>query len=116
MSVKNLQHCVGNLEAAGRLIRIEQPIDAHLEAAEIQRRVFANDGPALLFTNVTGCQFPMVSNLFGTLERSEYIFRDTLKQVKRLVAAKVDPVQVLKHPLRNLGLPWQALKMLPKRR
>ena len=116
MSVKNLQHCVGNLEAAGRLIRIEQPIDAHLEAAEIQRRVFANNGPALLFTNVIDCQFPMVSNLFGTLERSEYIFRDTLKQVKRLVAAKVDPIQVLKHPLRNLGLPWQALKMLPKRR
>jgi len=116
MSVKNLQHCVGDLEAAGRLIRIEQPIDAHLEAAEIQRRVFANNGPALLFTNVIGCQFPMVSNLFGTLERSEYIFRDTLKQVKRLVAAKVDPIQVLKRPLRNLGLPWQALKMLPKRR
>ena len=116
MSVKNLQQCVGDLEAAGRLIRIEQPVDPHLEAAEIQRRVFANNGPALLFTNVTGCQFPMVSNLFGTLERSEYIFRDTLKQVKRLVAAKVDPTQVLKQPLRNIGLPLQALKMLPKRR
>ena len=58
----------------------------------------------------------MVSNLFGTLDRSEFIFRDTLKQVKRLVAAKVNPSQVLKHPLRNLSLPWQALKMLPKRK
>ena len=46
MSVKNLQQCVGDLEAAGRLIRIEQPVDPHLEAAEIQRRVFANNGPA----------------------------------------------------------------------
>ena len=116
MTVKNLQQCIKDLEAAGRLIRIEQPVDAHLEAAEIHRRVFASQGPALLFTNVIDCQFPMVSNLFGTLDRSEFIFRDTLKQVKRLVAAKVNPGQILKHPLRNLGLPWQALKMLPKRK
>ena len=116
MTVKNLQQCIRDLETAGRLIRIEQPVDAHLEAAEIHRRVFASQGPALLFTNIVGCQFPMVSNLFGTLDRSEFIFRDTLKQVKRLVAAKVNPGQVLKHPLRNLSLPWQALKMLPKRK
>ncbi len=116
MAVKNLQQCVKDLASAGRLIQIDQPVDPYLEAAEIHRRVFAAGGPALLFTNVTGCRFPMVSNLFGTLERSEFIFRDTLKLVKRLVAAKVDPVQVLKHPLRNLGLPWQAWKMFPKRR
>ena len=116
MAVKNLQQCIRDLEAAGRLIRIEQPVDAHLEAAEIHRRVFASQGPALLFTNIIGCQFPMVSNLFGTLDRSEFIFRDTLKQVKRLVAAKVNPGQVLKHPLRHLSLPWHALNMLPKRK
>lgn len=116
MSVKNLQQCVRDLEGSGKLIRIERPVDAHLEAAEIHRRVFANEGPALFFTNVVGCQFPMVSNLFGTLERSQYIFRDTINQVKRLVAAKVDPMQILKHPVRNLGIPFQAWKMLPKRR
>ena len=116
MSVKNLQRCVRDLESAGRLIRIDEQVDAHLEAAEIHRRVFESGGPALLFTNVTNCRFPMVSNLFGTLDRSEYIFRDTLAQVKRLVAAKVDPSSVLKHPLKNLGLPFQAWKMLPKRR
>ncbi len=116
MSVKNLQRCVRDLESAGRLIRIDEQVDAQLEAAEIHRRVFQNGGPALLFTNVTGCRFPMVSNLFGTLERSEFIFRDTLAQVKRLVAAKVDPSSVLRHPLKNLGLPLQAWKMLPKRR
>ena len=115
MSVKNLQNCIRDLEAAGRLIRIEEQIDARLEAAEIHRRVFQNGGPALLFTNVANCRFPMVSNLFGTLDRSEFIFRKTLTQVKRLVDAKVDPGEILKHPLRNLGLPWQALKMLPKR-
>ncbi|MBA63451.1 MAG: 3-octaprenyl-4-hydroxybenzoate carboxy-lyase [Planctomycetaceae bacterium] len=116
MSVKNLQQCLRDLEASGKLIRIESPVDAHLEAAEIHRRVFTNKGPALFFTNVTGCQFPMVSNLFGTLERSEYIFRDTIKQVKRLVAAKVDPMHILKHPLRNMGMPFHAWNMLPKRR
>ena len=57
-----------------KLIRIEQEIDANLEAAEIQRRVYQAGGPALFFANVRDCRFPMVSNLFGTLERTRYIF------------------------------------------
>src|SRR5450759_4420234 len=75
---RNLQECLRDLEAARQLVRLEEPIDAHLEAAEIQRRVYAARGPAVLFTNVTHCRFPMVSNLFGTIERARYLFRDTL--------------------------------------
>ena len=44
-----------------------------LEVAEIQRRVFRAGGPAVLFTNVRGCRFPMVGNLFGTMERVRYL-------------------------------------------
>ncbi len=115
MSVKTLQHCVKDLEESGRLIRIDEPVDANLEAAEIHRRVFERGGPAILFSNVKNCRFPMVSNLFGTLERSQFIFRDTLEQVKRLVAVKVDPSSLLKRPLQNLGLPFAALNMLPRK-
>ncbi len=55
-----------------------QEIDPHLEAAAIQRRVYRAGGPALFFARVKGTPFPMVSNLFGTLDRTRFLFRDTL--------------------------------------
>ena len=70
MSHHPLRECVDRLAASGQLVRIEQPIDARLEAAAIHRRVQQAGGPALLFANVKGCRFPMVSNLFGTLARA----------------------------------------------
>ena len=85
MGYRNLGACVSDLEKNGHLLRIEKPIDACLEAAEIQRRVYLNGGPALYFTNVPNCSFPMVSNLFGTLERARFIFRDTFENVQRAI-------------------------------
>ena len=57
----------------------------------------------------------MVSNLFGTLDRARFIFRDTLPAVRRLVELKIDPGAFWRHPLRYLGVPATALHMLPKR-
>jgi len=73
MGYRTLKKCVAELESAGHLVRLEDEIDPKLEAAEIQRRVYKSGGPAVLFANVRGCQFPMVSNLFGTIERARYI-------------------------------------------
>ncbi|MGY8733142.1 MAG: UbiD family decarboxylase [Pirellulales bacterium] len=115
MAVNSLGKCVRELESQGFLLRYEHVADPHLEIAEIQRRVFSNNGPAILFTNVKDCQFPVVSNLFGTLERSHFIFRNSLDQIRRLVQAKVDPSQILRRPWRHVGLARQALKMIPKR-
>ena len=98
MGYANLQSCVRDLEQHGQLIRISDPVDPYLEAGAIQRRVYAAEGPALLFTNVTGSRFPMLGNLFGTLERTRFIFRDTLTTVQRLVDAKLDPSSVFKRP------------------
>ena len=56
------------------LVEITAPVDANLEAAEIHRRVIAAGGPALLFTNVRGKAFPLVTNLFGTARRAELAF------------------------------------------
>jgi UbiD family decarboxylase len=56
------------------LVEISAPVDANLEAAEIHRRVIAAGGPALLFTNVRGKAFPLVTNLFGTARRAELAF------------------------------------------
>ena len=115
MGYRSLNHCVLDLERAGHLLRIQDPVDPYLEAAEIQRRVFQRGGPALLFENVKGCQFPMVSNLFGNLERARYMFRDTYETVQRLIELKIHPEAFFKRPLRFAKAPFAATHMLPKR-
>lgn len=105
---------VDDLAAAGRLIRIDDPVDPDLEMAEIQRRVYARGGPAVLFSNVIGCRFPMASNLFGSLEQARYLFRDTLESVRRLIELKLDPSALPKRPWRYGLTPLTALRMLPR--
>ena len=73
------------LRRDGDLATVSVPVEARLEAAEIHRRVIAAGGPALLFTDVTGAAFPLVTNLFGTRRRVERAFgRRPLDLVKRL--------------------------------
>lgn len=117
MGYRTLRECVDDLQATKQLVRIEQPVDPHLEAAEIQRRVFRAGGPAIYYASVRGCRFPMVSNLFGTLERIRYIFRDSLELLHRLVQLAVDPGDVLRRPRLRLDLrtPWAAWHARPKR-
>ena len=115
MAYRTLRQCVDDLAATGQLVRIEQEIDPYLEAAEVQRRVFQAGGPAVYFARVKGCRFPMVSNLFGTIDRARYIFRDSLDRVRRLIELKIDPMATLKHPLRYAAAPLTALAMLPRR-
>ena len=94
---------------------LEEEIDAHLEAAEIHRRVYAAGGPAVLYANVKGCRFPMVSNLFGTIERARFMFRDTLEAVRRLIELKIDPNEFWRRPSRYFKSPLAAMSMLPKK-
>jgi len=115
MGYRNLQETVADLERHGRLIRIEQEIDPRLEAGAIQRRVYAAGGPALLFTRVKGCSFPMLGNLFGTLERTRFLFRDTLPVIEKMVTCKLNPASVLKNPFKLPGLGLAALNLLPKK-
>src|SRR5215207_3444867 len=105
MGYRSLRQCVLDLERTRQLARIDVEIDPHLEAAEIQRRVYLAQGPALLFARVKGCRFPMVSNLFGTLERTRFLFRDTLEAVRHLVELKVDPNHFWKSPWRYRDVP-----------
>lgn len=114
MGYRSLADCVADLERNKQLVRIDAPVDAYLEAAAIHRRVYAAGGPALLFTNVADCKFPMVSNLFGTMERSRLMFRDTYERVQRLIDLKVDPMRALKSPLKYAAAPLSAWRMLPK--
>ncbi len=116
MGYHSLRQCVEDLDRNGQLVRLTQEIDASLEAAAIHRRVVAAGGPALLFANVKGCRFPMVSNLFGTRERLRLMFRDGLSAVKQLIELRAQPKLALRQPWRYLGLPLSALTMLPAQR
>lgn len=115
MGYQNLQACVRDLESSGQLLRIDQELDPNLEIGAVQRRVYQAQGPALLFTNVRGSSFPMLGNLFGTLDRTRFIFRDTLKSIERLVAMKIDPMTAARDPLGFLGTIPAALHLLPKK-
>jgi len=115
MGYRSTKECVEALEKHGQLLRITAEVDPHLEMAEIQRRVYAAKGSALFFENVKGCKFPCVSNLFGTPERARLIFEDTYDQVAALVAAKGDPVKLLKKPGKALKAGIAALHALPKK-
>ncbi|MES2425483.1 MAG: UbiD family decarboxylase [Bacteroidota bacterium] len=115
MGYPNLQACILDLEKHGHLIRIKEEVDPYLQMAQIHLRVFEKGGPAILFENVKGSKFPAVSNLFGTLERSKFIFRDSLDKVKTLVDVKTDPMQAIKHPFKYANVALTALSALPMR-
>jgi 4-hydroxy-3-polyprenylbenzoate decarboxylase len=114
MGYRTLRGCVADLDRTGQLVRISQEINPCLEMAEIHRRVFQAGGPALLFERVKGCAFPMVSNLFGTMERTRFLFRDTLAAVRHLVELKINPSAVWKNLLRYRDVPSTLWHLLPR--
>ncbi|MBL8644661.1 MAG: UbiD family decarboxylase [Rhodospirillaceae bacterium] len=74
MPYRSLREFVNRLERENRLVRVKTPVSSHLEMTEIQTRVLAEGGPAILFENVVGpggvpSPIPVLVNLFGTVER-----------------------------------------------
>ena len=114
MSHASLADAVADLERRGMLRRVTEEVDPRLEMAEIQRRVYAAGGPALLFTRVKGSAFPCVSNLYGTRERARHLFRSTLDPLRALLSLKKDPFDVLKHPWRHRRSPLLGIDALPR--
>ena len=86
MSAPDLRAFLSTLRRNNDVVEIDAPVDPYLEAAEIHRRVIAAGGPALVFRNITGADFPLVTNLFGTPTRAELAFGERpLRLIKRLV-------------------------------
>ena len=115
MAYQTMRDCLKDLDKTGQLIIIEDPVDPNLVIAEIHRRVFEAGGPALLFASVKGSPFPAVSNIYGTFERTEFMFRDTLPKVKEIVRMKADPSKVLKSPFSSMHSGLTAITALPKK-
>ncbi len=70
----NLRSFIDVLRREGEIVEISAPVDPYLEIAEVHRRVIHAKGKALLFKNVKGSEFPVVTNLFGTRKRIDLAF------------------------------------------
>jgi 4-hydroxybenzoate decarboxylase subunit C len=85
---QNLRSFIKVLRDEREITEISATVNPYLEIAEIHRRVIDEEGPALLFTNVKGSNFPVVTNLFGTRKRIDLAFgKKPLEFVKRAVHA-----------------------------
>jgi len=115
MGYKNTRELLAGLESRGELVRVREEVDPNLVAPAVQRRVSAAGGPAVYFENCAGTPFPMACNLFGTMDRVRYIFRDTLKTLDLFFKLKLDPMQAVKSPLRYARTIPALAHSLPKK-
>lgn len=115
MAYTSLQDCLNDLEKHNHLVRITEEVDPNLEMAAIQLRVYEQGGPALLFEQVKGTKYKAASNIFGSIERSRFIFRNSFSKVQQLIALKNNPIQAFKKPIQHLHLGLASLNALPKK-
>jgi 4-hydroxy-3-polyprenylbenzoate decarboxylase len=115
MPYSSLHACLIDLEKNGHLVRVKTPVDPHLELSTIHYLVHEQKGPAILFENVIGTSYPTVSNLFGTVERSRFLFQKTLPQIQKMVHLRNNPLEALKHPFQYFKTAIAATKALPKK-
>ncbi len=85
--IADLQSFIEILRREGELTEISAEVNPYLEAAEIHRRVIDEGGPALLFKNISGAAFPLVTNLFGTQRRIELAFGGRPEQLVKEIAS-----------------------------
>jgi 4-hydroxy-3-polyprenylbenzoate decarboxylase len=92
MPFDSLGAFVRELRSAGQLATVDVEVDPYLEIAEITDRVVKAGGPALLFTNVRGSRFPVLTNQFGTERRAAMALRArSLREVEQRMRATIDP-------------------------
>lgn len=103
------------LRAQGYLVDVFAPVDPNLEIPEIHRRVIENQGPALLFHNVKGSKFPVLTNIFGTQERVHFLFSRVDQSIFSQVANFLTSPPSLKQCWQNKHIALRALRMRPRR-
>ncbi len=118
MKHPNLRSYLDTLLKEKELHVVEQEVDPCLELAEIQRRVVAQQGPALLFTRVRGTRFPVVTNMFGTRRRIDIAFgEDPGRFIRRLAqAAEMLVPARFADLLQFRDLAWTAVRLGSRKR
>jgi len=85
MGEPTLFSLIKKLEKEKQLKRVKVEVDPILEISEITQRVFEKNGPALLFENVKGSCFPVLTNLFGTWKRVEILFGKSVRELEGFI-------------------------------
>lgn len=120
MKYSDLRDFITQLESRGLLKRIDYPVSPYLEMTAVSDRVLRAGGPALLFTSTPDHDMPVLTNLFGTVDRvvlgmgQETV--SALREVGKLLAAlkEPEPPTGFKDLFSKLPLLQQALNMAPK--
>ena len=110
---------MAHLEARGRLVRVREPVSPVLEITEIHTRLLAEQGPAVLFENVEGHRMPVLTNLFGTVERVAWGMSREPHQLQELGETlaffkQPQPPESFGQAMELLPLVKVALSMKPK--
>ncbi|MEI7996840.1 MAG: UbiD family decarboxylase domain-containing protein, partial [Methylococcaceae bacterium] len=120
MKYSDLRDFIEQLESRGLLKRIDYPVSPYLEMTAVSDRVLRAGGPALLFTHTPNYHMPVLTNLFGTVERVAMGMGEetlcALREVGTLLASlkEPEPPKGFKDALSKLPLLKQALNMAPK--
>lgn len=120
MKYQDLRDFIDHLENKNLLKRISYPVSPYLEMTVVSDKVLQAGGPALLFTAPKNSKLPVLSNLFGTVERVALgMGREdlsSLREIGLLLAALKEPTppKGFKDLFNKLPLLKQALKMAPK--
>ena len=124
MAYRSLRDFIDHLERQGRLVRVTEPVSPVLEMTEIQTRLLAEGGPAVLFEHVIGHdgtrhEMPVLVNLFGTVERVAWgMNREPaqLREVGELLAflRQPEPPDGWRATLEMLPLVKTVMAMKPK--
>ena len=113
MKYADLREFIAGLEARGELVRVSAPVDPVLEITEICDRTLRAKGPAILFENPKGSEYPLLGNLFGTPERVAYGMGEesveALREVGRLLAFLKEP-----EPPKGIKAAWDTLPIFRK--
>ncbi|EMB49809.1 3-polyprenyl-4-hydroxybenzoate carboxy-lyase [Vibrio mimicus] len=121
MNFKDLREFLDYLEQRGELKRITHPVDPYYEMTEISDRTLRAKGPALLFENPLGHEFPVLTNLFGTPERVAMgMGRQHVKELRDVgqwlaYLKEPEPPRGLKELIEKLPIFKQVLNMPVKR-
>src|SRR3569833_414446 len=119
MAYRSPREFLTELEKAGELVRVSEPVATVLEMTEIQTRLLATGGPAVLFekpilANGQPSPMPALANLFGTVKR--VAMGVTLEGKPRTTGAELREVgellAFLRQPEPPRGLK-DAVSMLP---